>query len=258
MQGHSIDLNTSANVPTELAYLSDTYRMNGTATALGIQQREDGFYDLVLDRTIFYPKGGGQPSDTGRIVFAHGEFEVRSVALSPTGIVSHTCALMSGSFPAPGDTVDLLVNAPDRMLNARNHTAGHLIDLAVQLLPYSRPAVKANHAGGESWIQFNGDHLPPGESVDDVKRALTTQVESLVHANLQVRQLTPSPEEIASLGVTAPAGKSVRVIAFEGYESLARGCGGTHVRTAAEVGKVVIAGVRARKGILSVTYQTEM
>jgi Ser-tRNA(Ala) deacylase AlaX len=153
--------------------------------------------------------------------------------------------------------MDLHVQAFDRLVNARNHTAGHVIDLAIQLLPYKRPAIKANHAPGESWIQFNGDQLPSGESVDDVKRALATQVDSLINANLRVSQMTPLPEAVASLGISAPPGKSVRVVAFEGYESFARGCGGTHVGTTAEVGRVVITGVRARKGILSVTYQTE-
>ena len=143
VQTKNIDLNTLANIPTELDYLPDTYRMNGTATCVGIRRMDNGLYDVLLDRTIFYPKGGGQPSDTGRIVLPQGEFQVKQVALSPTCIVSHMCALISGACPTPGETVELRVSASDRLLNARNHTAGHIIDLAKKNLNQNKHKIKS-------------------------------------------------------------------------------------------------------------------
>jgi len=251
-----LDLKILTNMPTELTYLSDTYLMNSTAMCQSVIRRGDGLCDVILDRTIFYPKGGGQPSDTGKIELAAGLLEVKAVSLSATGVVLHTCSLLSGNLPSEGEILDLSVNSNERMRNAANHTAGHLIDLALQLLPYKRDAIKANHSPAESWVQFNGDHLPPGETTDTIRESLTGKIDELIKQNLPTYQITPTAEQAAALGISAPAGKTVRIIGFKGYEDFARGCGGTHLASSGEVGAIMIHGIRARKGTLSVTYQT--
>lgn len=82
---------------TELTYLKNTYVFTETAKVIGFKENEKG-KAVILDRTIFYPQGGGQPSDTGVIKNDNGVFEVQFVGLDPEGVVWHFGEFTEGSF----------------------------------------------------------------------------------------------------------------------------------------------------------------
>lgn len=125
--------------PTAMLYLEDTYLLAERAAVLSVTTLEDGATDIALDRTILYPQGGGQPCDHGSIATDTGTLAVERVGLDPDGIIHHIGTL-TGTI-SPGQTAELRVDAERRILNARNHSAGHLIDVAVSALglPGLRP-----------------------------------------------------------------------------------------------------------------------
>ena len=86
-------------MPTKLLYLSDTYCSTSEAVCLGWRDSERG-RALLVDATIFYPQGGGQPADRGRIVSGESIFEVTDVRLDLEGVVHHFGTLVSGDFTA--------------------------------------------------------------------------------------------------------------------------------------------------------------
>jgi hypothetical protein len=115
---------------TEALYQTDTYLFTCEATVLAVEQGEKGWL-VVLDRTCFHPQGGGQPADTGRIesVDGGGAFDVSMVKKDPAGVVRHDGAEQPGF--AAGAKVRCAVDGGPRVKNARVHSAGHLIDVAM-------------------------------------------------------------------------------------------------------------------------------
>src|SRR5580704_14499234 len=120
------------NPGTNLVYLDDTYKFEDTARVLSLQHVEGKGDSLILDRTIFYPQGGGQPADRGSITGDSGTFVVEDVR-QLDGVVHHFGHFSTGSL-LDNAAVRLCLESPLRLRNARLHSAGHIIDAAVQLL----------------------------------------------------------------------------------------------------------------------------
>ena len=127
---------------TELVYFDDTYLNSVDAKVVSVApQGEDGTFAVVLDRTVAYPAGGGQPSDGGRIVAADGgaTFLVSEVK-SADGSVLHLGAFEDAgagaeSLPVGVDVV-VSIDPERRLLHARIHSAGHLLDVAMTNVGY--------------------------------------------------------------------------------------------------------------------------
>lgn len=121
-------------------YASDA--TEGRAQIIGCRAEADGRYAIELDRTLFHPQGGGQPSDSGWI----DEQVVMAVATRGDSVL-HIVAQ-----PLPLGEVEMRIDASARQLHARLHSAGHLLGLAGEQFGW-RP-VKAHHWPGEGRITF--------------------------------------------------------------------------------------------------------
>lgn len=232
---------------TSLLYLSDTYQFTGQATVLSVQIVDDQKI-VVLDQTIFYPQGGGQPYDTGEIIGVES-FVVTKVRLQPDGTVHH---FGQGNLVV-GETVQLQVDASRRLENARIHTAGHLVDVAVKNLGIDLKPTKGFHDPAGSYVEYEGGL----EISDDLMAELETAVNELVRADLAVIIEDLAPAEAAERGVWAPPGKSARFVYFAGYESIGCGCGGTHVKSTAEIGQITIRKIKSKKGMTRISYAVQ-
>ena len=102
---------------TEALYLHSDV-LKATATVVSCEPLEDGLWAVQLDKTIFHPQGGGQPSDIGFI----NDIAVKKVIHTPDGIIHWLTAPVEGS-------VQLTVDETRRSLNTRLHSAGHIIGL---------------------------------------------------------------------------------------------------------------------------------
>lgn len=235
---------------TKLLYLSDTYLFHSKARIQDVGTNEYGSF-LILDQTVFYPQGGGQPFDTGKMISPKGEFQVSNVRLGFNGEVYHYGEFTAGNFEI-GEKVSLEIDPIRRMQNAHIHTAGHLVDIAVSdlgitgLIP-----TKGFHSPEGSYVEYEGILTEPQQYKDPLEQVL----ETLVDKNLSILTQDLGPEEAQKRGVYAPEGKKARFVYFDTYESLGCGCGGTHVSKTGELGKVVIRKIKSKKGITRISYK---
>ncbi|RZC04520.1 Alanyl-tRNA editing protein AlaX-L [Glycine soja] len=150
--------------PTKLEHFDDMWRLESTATLLSHLKGDDGRHVLTLDRTIFYPQGGGQPADTGFVLihgFDNNKFLVSDVR-SKDGIVFHYGFFenLGGEFEPTlekGKEVSLFVDQPRRKLNSRLHSAGHLLDICLPRIGLGNlEPSKAYHFPDGPWVEYKG------------------------------------------------------------------------------------------------------
>jgi Ser-tRNA(Ala) deacylase AlaX len=236
---------------TTLAYLDNQYTYTGSVTLLGFHTHEDGRTSLVLDKTLFYPQGGGQPADNGAITGSNGTFTVKDVRFLD-GIVYHYGAL-AGTF-TPGESVQLTIDQPRRHLNSRLHTAGHLIDEAVKALGFNWQATKGIHFPGQAAVEYTGELTTP---VEEVSKSLESQLNKMILIGSETRVFFAQKEKLEHLChfvlPNLPENKPTRVAVIWGEKGIP--CGGTHVANISEIGPATIRKIKASKGNIKVSYE---
>lgn len=237
---------------TKLTYFDHTYQFESTGKIMDILSA-DGKTTLILDQTIFYPQGGGQPYDVGVIQNEHGKFHVREVRMKE-GIVHHIGTYEQGNFSI-GETVQLKIDEARRKLNARLHSAGHLIDVAVESFGKKWIAGKGYHFPDSPYVEYEGEINP--EEIESFRKALEEKTNQLIHQANAVKKQIVDKQKVAELcGFTPdylPDGKPVRVITLSGNKGCP--CGGTHVENTKEVGEIKVSKILCKKGIIRVSYQ---
>lgn len=259
---------------TEPLYQTDTYLFECLATVKRAQF-EEGKLRVVLDRTIFYPQGGGQPTDVGCIRSVSGDktMNVTFARLSPqTGEIEHEGGLTAGSPPegeeggfAVGEQVTLQIDKDRRLLNARLHSAGHLLDGALQLLEVPLVGIKGYHFPDGPYVEY----VPRSDQEVDLAELLSRESQSRIElmASQMIAEARPitvykakpgdcAPKLYAALPEKARQSEEVRLIRFEGVP-LDGPCGGTHLANTREIGKFGIRKVGQRKGVVKISYSIE-
>ena len=223
---------------TDTVFYQDSYAQNCDATVVAI---EDG--SIVLDRTVFYPIGGGQPGDTGELVRDDGA----SVAVVDTkkgknGILH----LTTGDNPlVVGDKVNAQIDWQRRHKHMRMHTCLHLLCSLVDA-----PVTGGSVAVDKGRLDFD---LP--ESTLD-KEALTRSLKALVDADHPIsiewitdEEMTQKPELVRTMSVKPPMGQGkVRLINIAEVDL--QPCGGTHLKSTGEIGPIRVRKIE-KKGKLN-------
>jgi Ser-tRNA(Ala) deacylase AlaX len=206
--------------------------------------------EITLDETIFYPQGGGQPTDKGSISTAGGKAEVTRVSFVD-GEVIHSGSLLAGQLAA-GEPVNLRIDAARRRLHAHLHTGGHLVMTAVDRL-IGLPATKGYHFPDGPYVEFEGSVAP--EERESVLVAVQGELDRLVEEDSEVTDRYDTVENLRASGVYIPAqipeGKPTRVVVTSGYQSP---CGGTHVKRLGELAGLQAKGVKTKSGKTRVSY----
>ena len=238
---------------TELLYLLDTYKFNHSSVIIDKLETAEGT-SLILEETVFYPQGGGQPSDIGRIYSNNGEVQITSVRLDPTsGRVKHIYSKNEGELNI-GDVVTLEVDSRNRIYNSRNHSAGHLLDLAVYkskikgLKPF-----KGYHYKDGACVEYLG-MFENKELIPQYTEEILNLLKDLIKDEITIIAKGLNSEEIQKYGVTAPDGKSPRFVYFDGYPESGCGCGGTHVKSSKDVGDITIRKIVSKGGVTKIGY----
>jgi misacylated tRNA(Ala) deacylase len=219
-------------VITEELFRDDAYARSCAATVLATAAE-----GVVLDRTVFYPTGGGQPGDCGRMVPSGGgpALPVLDARKGPeAGAVLHLLA--EGTEPPPvGAGVTAEIDWERRYRLMRMHTALHLLCAAVA------GAVTGGQIGdGKGRLDFD----LPEQGVD--RDALAGRIAGWIRDDRPIRtrwidadELDRRPELVRTMSVKPPrTGGRVRLVEIEGVDLQA--CGGTHVRSTGEIGAVLI------------------
>lgn len=237
---------------TKLIYLEDMQQLTCSAQIVSIEKRDDGKTVVYLDQTVFYPQGGGQPFDTGTINATGLEFAVEEVRFLD-GQVLHIGTHKTGSCKV-GDTVTCTVDENRRKLNTRLHSAGHIVDMAVDQLGYTWIPSKGYHFPQGSYVEYRGSL--GDETADAVAAKLTRTMRDLVASGIKTTIKFVTKEDLATLcrhvPEYLPKDKPSRVVL---YGDFGVPCGGTHVAKLQDVGEVTIRKVKAKDDTLRVSYE---
>ncbi len=227
---------------TDLLFRDDAYLQRASATVVAATQTtpRDGSAPLpalVLDRTIFYFESGGQPGDTGALVWPGGSANILDTRKDrESGAILHVLAADS-VLPHAGETVEIALDWPRRYLHMRYHTALHLICAALPGILATGNSIDTTKARIDfdlSGVEFDRD-------------ATEARLNALIGGNHDVttqwitdEDMAAQPELVRTMSVAPPTGAGrVRLLRIGDSVDL-QPCGGTHVRNTGEIGAVKI------------------
>ena len=200
-------------------------------------------YDVLLDRSAFYPTSGGQPFDTGTL----GNAQVIDVNVAD-GDVWHTVTKPL----TPGTTVHGCIDWPRRFDHMQQHAADHMIARALHRL-MGGVTIGLHISGDMSTIDVS---MPGGAtrlSDEDIRR-IEEDVNERIQRDVPVRCWFPEAAKLAALPLRKPptVDEHVRIVAIGEDEMVA--CGGTHPATAGQLGLVKIVSVTPARGKMRVAF----
>ena len=215
----------------ELLFRDDAYRRSCDATVVAVDDR-----GIRLDRTVFYPMGGGQPGDTGALKRADGSSVEIADARKGDGLDDVLHVPAPGSvLPAVGENVTAEIDWERRHRLMRMHTCLHLLCAVVP------GAVTGGQiSDGKARLDFD----VPGEALD--KAVITDKLNALIAADHAVtprwitdEELAAQPDLVRTMSVKPPTGfGKVRLLDIAGVDL--QPCGGTHIRHTGEIGRVEV------------------
>lgn len=225
------------------------------ATILSVAPTNDERMDIVLDKTCFYARGGGQDWDKGTIRKDMAEFAVEEVRLDENGIVHHIGQVVDGNF-TEGDVVHCQVDHERRFINMRLHSAGHVIDMAIDQLGLDWVGTKGQHYPHLSAVEYSGTWEP--ENAEELRTQIETLANQLIEKGSRNTIRFMPVEEMHTycrhVPDNLPANKPGRVVL---YDNFGVPCGGTHVRDIKQVGQIRIPKLKEKKGVIRVSYAVE-
>lgn len=231
---------------TELIYQTDSYAQEFDATVTGIDAEQNG---VLLDRTAFYPGGGGQPHDLGTL-------EIDGVPLPVTKIARGNLHIVDGALPAVGAAVTGRIDWARRYRLMRTHTAMHIL-CGVVWRDYSAQVTGGNMEPLEGRMDFEFERLQK-ELVSEIEARINAEVAAArdVRVNILPRaEAFAIPDLIRTKINLLPEGiTEVRTVEIIGLDLQADG--GTHVANTREVGQIRISDYKSKGGINKRIYIT--
>ncbi|KQU50982.1 Ala-tRNA(Pro) hydrolase [Bosea sp. Leaf344] len=226
-------------MPTELLFRQDAYIDRNAARVEAVTERGA----IILDRTVFYATGGGQPGDSGTLRRADGsEITIATAIYDPEdkSRVLHVPA-EGQDLPEPGETVELVLDWDKRLKRMRIHTALHLLSVT---LPY--PVTGGSIGDGEGRLDFD---IPDGgldrAAIGDALNALIARHAEVTERWITDAELDANPGLVKTMSVKPPRGSGrVRLVAIGDIDL--QPCGGTHVRNTAEIGLVAVTDIEKK------------
>jgi misacylated tRNA(Ala) deacylase len=224
---------------TDMLYMDDSYLREFDAVVTGVTDSGQA----ILDRTAFYPGGGGQPYDTGRLTSGDSTWQVTQVGKADGEIV-HT--LEGDAPPAVGAQVHGSIDWERRYRLMRTHTALHVLCGTV-FREYGAQVTGGNMGTDKARMDFE---------LEDLNAERVTHIETLanesLHAGLPVSWRSLPREEAfqipdlirTKINLLPPAITEIRVVDIEGLDLQADG--GTHVHNTREVGGIKVIGTRSK------------
>lgn len=218
---------------TDRIYSTDAYAREMTAAIVRID-RDDG--RVLLDRTVFYPGGGGQPHDLGTLAIGDDRLPVVRVTADRDGVWHW----IEGGLPSEGTSVEGSIDWDRRYRLMRTHTALHAL-CGVIWRRFESPVTGGNMEPGEGRLDFD----IPNWSADDlpvVEEELNAELERRRRVEVSFLPRGAADEDPSlirtKVNLLPPTIEEVRVIDIVGLDRQADG--GTHVAETGEVGRITI------------------
>ena len=219
---------------TEALFREDAYRKECEAEVIAINDRGG----IVLDRTVMYPTGGGQPGDSGTLTWDGGSCAIAVAVKGETPDEVVHVPEADADIPAAGTSVKVSLNWAPRHRHMRVHTPLHLLSVVIPL-----PVTGGSISAEKGRLDFDMPEAPAD------KEALEAELNALIAADHPVSdewitdaELEAKPEMVKTMSVKPPTGQGhvrlVRIGADPDSPVDLQPCGGTHVRSTAEIGPV--------------------
>lgn len=231
-------------------YLKNTYLFEIDTQATECKKDEKDRPYVLLNQTIFYPQGGGQPCDYGKMIGSGFEYTVHDVRQIGEEIRHYIDLPQNSMQDFQGNcVVKCIIDQDRRLLNARYHTAGHLLGNIVEKLCPNLKAQKCHAFPGESYIEFQGKEMPN-------EPLLSETLKNVMAKNLQTKIFEMDRRQFEStyykLPYEIPETKKFRIVQIGNYPPIP--CGGTHVISLAEIGEILLKKMKQKNGILKISF----
>jgi misacylated tRNA(Ala) deacylase len=215
---------------TERLFHEDAYLQSCEARVLRADER-----GILLDRTVFYPLGGGQPGDAGVLRLADG----RELAIADTrkdaesGGILHLA--LPGALPSAGEAVVAKIDWDRRHHHMRMHTCLHVLSAVI---PAGVTGGSVRYDSGR--LDFDlPDQALDREQIEARLNALVAGAHAVASRWVSDEELAARPDLVKTMSVKPPMGTGrVRLLEIAGVDLQA--CGGTHVANTAEIGRILV------------------
>jgi misacylated tRNA(Ala) deacylase len=224
---------------TELLYQTDSYVKEFSAQVTGHIPEQNG---ILLDRTAFYPGGGGQPNDAGQLLVGDKVYPI-------TSVVRGNIHIGTGELPAVGTTVTGQLDWDRRYKLMRTHTAMHIL-CGVVWRDYSASVTGGNMDPLSGRMDFEFERMQR-ELVDEIESRINAEVSAAHDVRVKILPRDEAfkiPDLIRTKINLLPEGiPEVRTVEIVGLDLQADG--GTHVANTREVGRIRITDYKSKGGI---------
>jgi misacylated tRNA(Ala) deacylase len=224
---------------SELLYHIDSYVKEFTAQVVGHVPEQNG---VLLDRTAFYPGGGGQPNDAGQLLVGDKVYPVPSVARGNIHVIT-------GELPAVGTTVTGQLDWDRRYKLMRTHTAMHIL-CGVVFRDYGASVTGGNMEPLSGRMDFEFERMQK-ELVNEIETAINAEVAASRDIRVKILPRDEAfkiPDLIRTKINLLPEGiPEVRTVEIVGLDLQADG--GTHVANTREVGRIRVTAYKSKGGI---------
>jgi misacylated tRNA(Ala) deacylase len=219
---------------TRQLFREDSYLRECEATVTEVDDAA-----IILDRTVFYPLGGGQPGDTGEIKWAGGSARIVDTRYGEDGEIHHLTD-EGAALPAAGTPVTATLDWDHRYLHMRMHTALHLLGSVLQY-----GVTGGNISARKSRLDFDMEDTVDKDQVTADLQALVAANHPVTHRWISDAELEAQPELIRTMSVQPPKGAGqVRLLEIENIDL--QPCGGTHLKSTGEVGDIRVGKVEKK------------
>jgi alanyl-tRNA synthetase len=235
---------------TEVFYLNYPYLTVLHSRIINFGLDDKGTY-LVLDQTIFYPQGGGQPSDTGIIDLNEKEIHVSFVRHFPQEI-RHYVSNIDDDFlnkDCLNANICSKIDMNRRYLNTRYHTAAHLLSNVVETISPELKAVKGHSFPNEAYVEFSGSSVL---EVPHIQEKLNEAIASNLETTVFEISLQEFEKNFHKLTYPVALHKDFRVVRIGNYFPIP--CGGTHISKISEIGVMKIKKIKTKGEKTKISY----
>lgn len=224
---------------TKQIYYQDSYQTELECKILSVEP-QGAVFNVITDQTIFYPEGGGQPSDRGML----GNTKVEYVRFSNGEIIQQVKGNLNED-----DTVKQMLDWNWRYKNMRVHSAGHLLHDVLMTMVKDLTPLKGGH-GKKAFLEYQGE-------IDlTIKEKLEIEVNNIAQQGLEIITKESTYEELQKdcqfMPPNLPKDKPLRILKIGNFPSMPDG--GVQVKNTKEIGKIWIANITVQNGITNIRY----
>lgn len=216
---------------TDRLFLDDPTLSTTTATVLA-----SGPEGIVLDRTVFYARGGGQPGDSGRLLWNGNATRITEAIKGEADTILHRPE-PDAPLPPVGTIVEAVIDWPRRLAHMRMHTAMHLLCSLIKGAAVTGGSVGAD----KSRLDFDLPNPPPKDEIEAGLNALIRADHPVSIEWVDEAILDTNPDLVRTMSVQPPRGtgrlRLMRIGTAAATIDL-QPCGGTHVSRTGEIGPV--------------------